>query len=120
MVELSAQRVDELGLQLQRGLENAWRHRRQMATALLQRWLALRPERKVAECGLRLKGAVDRLRALGPEETLRRGYTLVQSPDGKLVRGVAAARKLGDFVVRFTDGQLPVKVREKRAPKAGK
>lgn len=83
-----------------------------MATALLQRWLALRPERKVAECGLRLKGAVDRLRALGPEETLRRGYTLVQSPDGKLVRGVAKARKLGDFVVRFTDGQLPVKVRK--------
>ena len=113
MVELSAQRVDELALQLQRGLENAWRHRKQMATALLQRWLALRPERKVAECGLRLKGAVDRLRALGPEETLRRGYTLVQSPDGKLVRGVAKARKLGDFVVRFTDGQVPVKVREK-------
>ncbi|NBT89928.1 MAG: exodeoxyribonuclease VII large subunit [Verrucomicrobia bacterium] len=112
MVELSAQRVDELALQLQRGLENAWRHRKQMATALLQRWLALRPERKVAECGLRLKGAVDRLRALGPEETLRRGYTLVQSPDGKLVRGVAKARKLGDFVVRFTDGQLPVKVRK--------
>ena len=50
MVEMSAQRVDELGLQLQRGLENAWRHRKQMAVALLQRWMALRPERKVAEC----------------------------------------------------------------------
>ena len=79
MVEMSAQRVDELGLQLQRGLENAWRHRKQMAVALLQRWMALRPERKVAECGLRLKGAIDRLRALGPEETLRRGYTLLLS-----------------------------------------
>jgi exodeoxyribonuclease VII large subunit len=70
MVELSAQRVDELGVQLQRALGNAWRQRKQMAVALLQRWMALRPERNVAEWGLRLKGAADRLRALGPEETL--------------------------------------------------
>jgi len=110
MVEMSAQRVDELGLQLQRGLENAWRHRKQMALALMQRWMALRPERNVAECGLRLKGAMDRLRALGPDETLRRGYTLVQARDGKLIRGVAAAKKQGDLVVRFSDGKLPVSV----------
>lgn len=110
MVEMSAQRVDELGLQLQRGLENAWRHRKQLAMALLQRWMALRPERKVTELGLRLKGAADHLRALGPEETLRRGYTLVQSPDGTLIRGVAAAKKQAKLVVRFSDGKLPVSV----------
>ena len=112
MVEMSAQRVDELTLQLQRGLENAWRHRKQMALALLQRWMTLRPERKVAECGLRLKGAADRLRALGPEETLRRGYTLVQSPDGKLIRSAATAKKQGELVVRFSDGKLPVAVKK--------
>jgi len=112
MVELSAQRVDELGIQLQRALGNAWRHRKQMAVALLQRWMALRPERNVAELALRLKGATDRLRALGPEETLRRGYTLVQSPDGKLIRAVESARKQGDLVVRFSDGKLPVVVRK--------
>jgi exodeoxyribonuclease VII large subunit len=111
MVEMSAQRVDELGLQLMRGLENGWRYRKQMAQALLQRWMALRPERRVAEFGLRLKGAMDRLRALGPEETLRRGYTLVQSPEGRLIRGVTAARKQGALVVRFSDGKLPVAVR---------
>jgi exodeoxyribonuclease VII large subunit len=111
MVEMSAQRVDELGLQLQRGLENAWRHRKQMAVALLQRWMALRPERKVSEFALRLKGAVDRLRVLGPEETLRRGYTLVQSTDGKLVRGVVAAKQQKDLVIRFSDGKVPVRVR---------
>ena len=110
MVEMSAQRVDELGLRLQKGLENAWRHRKQMALALLRRWMALRPERAVAEGALRLKGAVDRLRALGPEETLRRGYTLVQSPEGKLLRGVAAAKKRADLVLKFSDGKLPVRV----------
>ena len=112
MVELSAQRVDELGVQLQRALENGWRHRKQMALALVQRWMALRPERNVAELGLRLKGAADRLRALGPEETLKRGYTLVESPEGKLIRGVGAARKRGELVVRFSDGKLSVAVKK--------
>jgi len=112
MVERSAQRVDELGLQLQRGLGNAWRHRLGLARALLQRWMALRPERRVAERGLRLKGAVDRLRALGPQETLRRGYTMVHSEDGKLIRNVASARRQQNLVVRFLDGRVPVTVQQ--------
>lgn len=110
MVEMSAQRVDELAVQLQRGLGNAWRYRKQMAEVLLQRWGALRPERRVRELFLRMQAAADRLRVLGPDETLKRGYTLVQSPDGKLVRNVAAAKKQGELVVRFSDGKLGVKV----------
>jgi exonuclease VII large subunit len=50
---------------------------------------------------------------MGPEETLKRGYALVQTPEGKLIRAVGAARKQGDFLVRFADGKLPVKVKEK-------
>jgi exodeoxyribonuclease VII large subunit len=53
---------------------------------------------------------MDRLRAMGPEETLKRGYALVQSPDGKLVRKVDSAKKFGDLVVRFSDGKIGVKV----------
>jgi exodeoxyribonuclease VII large subunit len=113
MVEMSAQRVDELALQLQRGLGNAWRYRKQMAQTLLQRWAALKPERRVRELSLRMQAAADRLRVLGPEETLKRGYTLVQSPDGKLIRGVGAARKQGDLLVRFSDGKVPVRVKDK-------
>lgn len=113
MVEMSAQRVDELALQLERGLGNAWRYRKQMAQALLQRWVALKPERRVRELTLRMQAAADRLRVLGPEETLRRGYTLVQAPDGKLIRGAGAARKQGDLLVRFADGKVPVKVKDK-------
>ena len=113
MVEMSAQRVDELAVQLQRGLGNAWRYRKQMAQTLLQRWAALKPERRVRELSLRMQAAADRLRVLGPEETLKRGYTLVQSPDGKLIRGVGAARKQGDLLVRFSDGKVPVRVKDK-------
>ena len=114
MVEMSAQRVDELALQLQRGLGNAWRYRKQMAQTLLQRWLAIQPERRVRELSVRMQAAADRLRVLGPDETLKRGYSLVQSPDGKLIRGVAAARKEGDMVVRFSDGKVPVSVSRSR------
>ena len=113
MVEMSAQRVDELAVQLQRGLGNAWRYRKQMAQTLLQRWAALKPERRVRELSLRMQAAADRLRVLGPDETLKRGYTLVQAPDGKLIRGVGAARKQGDLLVRFSDGKVPVRVKDK-------
>ena len=111
MVEMSSQRVDELAVQLMRGLESGWRYRKQYAEGLLGRWSALQPERRLRELSLRVRAAMDRLRAMGPEETLKRGYALVQSPDGKLVRKVDSARKLGDLVVRFSDGKIGVRVR---------
>ena len=114
MVEMSSQRVDELALQLSRGLESGWRYRKQAAEGLLVRWAAVRPEQKLREFSLRVRAAMDRLRAMGPEETLKRGYALVQSPEGKLIRKVEPARRQGDLVVRFADGKVEVKVKGKR------
>ena len=114
MVEMSSQRVDELAVQLMRGLESGWRYRKQYAEGLLGRWSALRPERRLREFSLRVQAALDRLRAMGPEETLKRGYALIQTPDGKLIRKVKAARDQGDLVVRFVDGKVEVKVKGKR------
>ncbi len=113
MVEMSGQRVDELAVQLMRGLESGWRYRKQYAEGLLGRWAALKPERRLRELSLRVQAAADRLRAMGPEETLKRGYALVQTAEGKLVRNVEPARRLGDLVVRFSDGKLEVKVKGK-------
>jgi exodeoxyribonuclease VII large subunit len=113
MVEMSGQRVDELAVQLMRGLESGWRYRKQYAEGLLGRWAALKPERRLRELSLRVQAAADRLRAMGPEETLKRGYALVQTAEGKLVRNVEPARRLGDLVVRFSDGKLDVKVKGK-------
>ena len=114
MVEMSGQRVDELAVQLLRGLESGWRYRKQYVEGLLGRWAALRPERRFRELSLRVQAAADRLRAMGPEETLKRGYALIQTPDGKLIRKVKAARDQGDLVVRFVDGKVEVKVKGKR------
>ena len=113
MVEMSSQRVDELAVQLMRGLESGWRYRKQYAEGLLGRWSALQPERRLRELTLRVRAAMDRLRAMGPEETLKRGYALVQSLDGKLIRGVATAKKQSELMIRFSDGKLGVKVTEK-------
>jgi len=114
MVEMSSQRVDELALQLSRGLESGWRYRKQAAQGLLVRWAAVRPEQRLREFSLRVRAAMDRLRAMGPEETLKRGYALVQSPEGKLIRKVEPARRQGDLVVRFADGKVEVKVKGKK------
>ncbi len=38
MVEMSGQRVDELAVQLMRGLESGWRYRKQYAEGVLGRW----------------------------------------------------------------------------------
>jgi exodeoxyribonuclease VII large subunit len=114
MVEMSSQRVDELALQLSRGLESGWRYRKQAAEGLLVRWAAFRPEQRLRELSLRVRAAMDRLRAMGPEETLKRGYALVQSPEGKLIRKVEPALRQGDLVVRFADGKVEVKVKGKR------
>lgn len=114
MVEMSSQRVDELVVQLMRGLESGWRYRKQYAEGLLGRWSALRPEQRLREFSLRVQAALGRLRAMGPEETLRRGYALVQSPEGKLIRKVEPARRQGDLVVRFADGKVEVQVKRKK------
>ena len=114
MVEMSGQRVDELAVQLLRGLESGWRYRKQYVEGLLGRWAALRPEQRFRELSLRVQAAADRLRAMGPEETLKRGYALIQTPDGKLIRKAKAARDQGDLVVRFVDGKVEVKVKGKR------
>ena len=114
MVEMSSQRVDELALQLSRGLESGWRYRKQAAEGLLVRWAAFRPEKRLREFSLRVRAAMDRLRAMGPEETLKRGYALVQTPEGKLIRKVEPALRQGDLVVRFADGKVEVKVKGKR------
>ena len=57
-----------------------------------------------------------RLLALAPSATLRRGYAIVQRPDGGVVRqatGVAAGERL---TLRFADDQLAVRAEKLTAP----
>jgi exodeoxyribonuclease VII large subunit len=50
----------------------------------------------------------DRLLALSPAATLRRGYAIVQRPDGRIVRRAADVAAGDKLMVRFAAGQLTV------------
>jgi exodeoxyribonuclease VII large subunit len=57
-----------------------------------------------------LAGARARVRALSPLETLRRGYAVLQDPQGHVVSGVAAASPGSALSARVTDGRLDLTV----------
>lgn len=49
------------------------------------------------------------LRAFDPHHTLQRGYTLVRSPDGKILTRAAQAAHLPEIQIVFADATLPAK-----------
>jgi len=59
-----------------------------------------------------------RLLALAPSATLRRGYAIVQRPDGAVVRQAADVAAGERLTLRFADGQLAVRAEKPPAPAA--
>jgi exodeoxyribonuclease VII large subunit len=57
-----------------------------------------------------LKGIEQRLEALSPQAVLRRGYAIVTSPSGGLVRSAAQALPRQTLKVRVSDGSFEVQV----------
>jgi exodeoxyribonuclease VII large subunit len=81
----------------------------------LRRALAVRVDRSEAE----VAGLLARVRSLSPEQTLRRGYAVVQTPGGHVVGSVAEVGDGDDLVVRLADGRLAVVVRSREPAPAG-
>jgi exodeoxyribonuclease VII large subunit len=75
-------------------------------TARARRVLAHRLDRATDE----VAHARARVRALSPLETLRRGYSVLQSPDGHVVSSVAAVAVGASLSARLSDGRLDVTV----------
>ena len=129
LLAAKAQRLDELGERLRRGLA----HRTEVARGRLARdagalrpallsnltrragerlaAVRLRPEpvqQRIAEARNRIE-ALDRLRrSLDPRAPLQRGYVLVTGPDGQVVKTRAAAARLAALRLEFGDGELAV------------
>jgi exodeoxyribonuclease VII large subunit len=104
----AAQRLDELGERLRRGLSER-AHRAD--TALRLAASPLRPAlltRPLAERQARLD-ALERLRLqLDPRAPLSRGYVLVSDGEGHVVKTAAAARAKKLLLLEFADGRLEV------------
>ncbi len=109
-VERMGQRVDDFRAGLTRGLRHGVAVRRGERDALRGRFAAAAPGARIA----RLREAVGhwqaRLKALGPEGTLARGYALVLDEKGRLVRRAGEVKGGQALKIRFGDGEVGAKV----------
>ena len=72
----------------------------------LRRRLRDSPERVLENARHRFQKIEGILRVLGPEATLRRGYTITTDERGKLIRSSAAVRPKMKIRTRLTDGEF--------------
>ena len=127
-----AQRLDELEQRLRRAAAAAFERRGNRATGLAERLLRWDPRPRIADGRVRtqdargrLNGATRRfleaaerrlealdraLRAVGPQSTLERGYAIVATPDGDIVRSAAAVTAGQRLSVRVADGSFDATV----------
>ncbi len=59
-----------------------------------------------------LKNQRERLRALGPEEVMKRGYSVITQPSGELITSISEV-SVGDILeIKLTDGEIDSVVKE--------
>ena len=129
-----AQRLDELEQRLRRAAGGVLERRSSRAAGLAERLRRWDPRPRIAdgrkrtvEASGRLSGATRRLlaatgrrlesldralRAVGPQSTLERGYAIVATPDGDIVRSAAAVAAGQRLSVRVADGSFDATVAE--------
>ena len=86
-IQNDSQRLDELGLRLERGLGHEIRLRR-----------------------AQLAGNEDRLRSLNPLAVLKRGFSLVRRQDGAIVTSIGQVQIGQDLSIHLSDGEIETKV----------
>jgi exodeoxyribonuclease VII large subunit len=76
----------------------------------LQRRIMAQPSRLVQNARQRFERIEGMLKVLGPEATLRRGYSITTDADGKVIQTVAAARPKSKIRTRVADGEFESEV----------
>jgi exodeoxyribonuclease VII large subunit len=72
----------------------------------LERRIAAQPARLLQNAQQRFQRMEGILRVLGPEATLRRGYSITTDAAGKVIQTVAAARPKSKIRTRVADGEF--------------
>ncbi|GAB3268178.1 exodeoxyribonuclease VII large subunit [Chitinimonas naiadis] len=131
-LRLQGERLQRAKLDLQRAVLRRQELRHWRMQALQQRYLAVKPavaapRREVEQLQQRLQHALlrsgerrlakldrlsDRLTALNPEAVLARGYSLVETREGQLVRDAAVLRSGQYLRLRFAQGEAAAVVSE--------
>lgn len=71
-----------------------------------ERRVAHRAPRALAEAGRAIGGAEARLRALDPDRTLARGWSITRGPDGQVLRSAADVSPGHEITTVLADGQV--------------
>jgi len=72
----------------------------------LHRRLVACPERLLETARRRFQHMEGILRVLGPDATLRRGYSITMNEHGKIIRTAAAVRSKMKIRTRLSDGEF--------------
>jgi exodeoxyribonuclease VII large subunit len=76
--------------------------------------LAVALRRRLEQASARQAPLASQLEALSPLRVLERGYSIVQTPDGRIVKRAADAPAGTSIHVRMHEGRLEAEVRESR------
>lgn len=79
-------------------------------TADLERRIAALPARLLHDARQRFQSVEAILRVVGPEATLRRGYSITTDASGKVIQSVAAVKAKSRIRTRLADGEFESKV----------
>lgn len=113
--EVSARKLDSLDMQLR--LKHPREALAGIASRLVQADERLRHawDRRMREDRSLIDVIEGRLRAAGPEETLRRGYALVRTAHGRLLRSESQVQEGELLDIRVADGSVKARVRRESA-----
>jgi exodeoxyribonuclease VII large subunit len=82
-------------------------------TAELQRRIVAQPPRLLENARQRFQRVEEILRVLGPDATLRRGYSITTDAAGKVIQTVKAAKPKSKIKTRVVDGEFESRVSER-------
>lgn len=109
VIQAFQQRLDDHRSDLARALRQAVQDRRRRWESLALRWRHCRPSLRISEHGRHLQQLQARLRNLGPEATLHRGFALV-THQGHIVRTAHPSLAKAELVIRLAQGSLTATV----------
>lgn len=105
-------RVTDLRDRARRRLGTLLDHESAWLSAFRSRPAFADPERELARYAEQVDALRERLRALSPGDTLRRGYAVVQRSKGRVVRSASEVSPGEELSVRFADGRISVIARD--------
>ena len=98
------------------GVLHAWLQRhRQRINDRLERWKTITPTTLVQQHRNQLAQRQQLLMALSPQRWLARGFAILESPSGTVIRSIDQVKTNDPLIVRLSDGAVKVEVRATEA-----